>query len=403
MKNNTERICKVFINIGVVSLAVSVVFSITLMNIAFGFLFVGFLGLVYTKKLKLFSTGLELPIGLFLFFYILSALVNGSLSGVDSIRDNYWYIFHMYLVVYLFNEKEMGKFIKVLKWSTVGISVYAILQSLVGLTFNLNFNIGGTIKMISPPLIEIARCKGHSFYIGTGIMGHQSTFGVQVLMLIFLVYAGFKRKLWALLPVTALFLTFVYGAWIGFLISVLIYLIVKGKKIAAVSYIFIILISLFLVFPSKTVRLRQAVKQKAAACKQAARVYVNHPVFGTGPGNYREVFKSENPKEDYKPIHSTYADILIEGGLLTFLAFCFFIYRFITLYLRIPYSSKERWRKLHKSSWFALIAVFIMGFFRNYLIDAENAVLVWTIAGIIIKTKKSKWTRRLISSRDNMY
>ncbi|MGM0441616.1 MAG: O-antigen ligase family protein [Elusimicrobiota bacterium] len=419
MRINKNKIYKNSLNWGIILLALSITFSITLMNTAAGLLFLALLIKIYSNDLKFISTGLEIPLAVFIGLFLISSFFSPDIRGsLNDILQNYWYILHLYLVVYLFEQKEMKKFLTYLGWAAFGISVYTILQSTIGLNFNLGFKIGEAIKLIPPALEEVVNIGDYSIFLGTGIMGHQVTFGGQLLMLIFVAAAIFKKLFIPGLVFLALFFNFTFSAWFGFIVALLVYVFyLKKKKVLAIFSVFVLAGLLFfagtkledkedilaeqLTADEMTVRLERG--------KTALRMFSLNPLTGTGSSQYKTVFDREYrdafPRAEDAPIQrpsSIYFNILIDGGLLVFLAFLYLIIKFIRLYLKPDSSYKRRWKNLHYACWLALLAVFTGGIFRDYLTAAQNSVLIWTLAGIIIKLKKSKWSRRMSLPESNL-
>jgi hypothetical protein len=395
VKINTDKIYKQSLNWGIILLAVSITFSITLMNVAFGFLSLAFAIKLFKKDVKFISTGLEIPLGIFLFFYILSALISGNtLNSLKTVINNYWYILHLYVIIYLFGQQELRKFVKILGWSAFAVAVFTVLQSLGGLNFTLHFNINSTIKFAPPILTKFTEICGYPIYIGTGIIGQHMRSAGQILMLFFFTYAAFKKKWPAVILFIALILSFSFSVWFGFLIAFLWYLLVRKKKFitAAVSTLMVLAVLVYIQAPKRTVK--DEISNKIKDVKISLKVFTERPLLGIGAGQYNKV-SNGNPSSP----QSIYMNMLVEGGILTFLAFIYFIYTLCKLYLKRLPSLKERWRELHISAWLALLAILSAGFFNNFLTYAENSVLIWTLAGIIIKIKQSRWTHRLIISK----
>ncbi|MBN2406779.1 MAG: O-antigen ligase family protein [Elusimicrobia bacterium] len=393
MTINYDSVYKNLLNFGIVLLAVSITFSITLMNIAFVALFLALVIQLVRKKIRLYSTGLELPLALFIGFYILSAVLGPHpMKSIKDVSDNYWYILHMYLVVYLFGTKEIDKFIKILGWSAIAISIYTILQSLIGLTFNLEFRMGETIKAVAPDLERVMKVWGWPIYMGTGITGHHLTFGGQLMMLTFFTIFVFERKWPVLLLFMAFFLSFAYSAWVGFTISAIVYFIFIRKRIFVTAGIILLFLVLMFSVPGNSRRIFGKLNDRVNIWKTSLKMYSLKPVFGVGAGQYSRIFKEKYEKKftgistgARTHAHSIYLDILTEGGVLTFLAFMFFLWKFISIYAP---PSAGKWKRLHLGCVFALLAVMCAGFFQTYLTDAENSVLIWTLAGLIVLTKK---------------
>jgi len=393
MNISADRIQKSFLNLGIYILAISMTFSITFMNFALILLIVSFLILLFKKKITFVSTGLEIPILIFLGAQFISALFNPDiLKGLKSVTDSYVYILHMYVVVLLFEEKQLNKFVKALAWSAVGISIYTILQSLIGLTFNLEFSFNETFKMVAPKLRKAFDINGYPVYIGTGVMGHQHTFGGQLLMLLFLVWGVFKKKWASAVVFAALALSFSCWAFAGLLAAGLAAVIFKKERKPFWGAL-LVLVSLLLIVsaPEGSYRVDNF--------RDSLRVFAERPVLGVS-GSYSEFVRGNLADKGVSGVspHSYYLNLLSKGGALTFLAFLLLVFVFIRNYAGLPVTVKERYRRLHFSCIMALTAVIAASIFRSFFTDAENAVLIWTLAGIAVKIKLSKWPNRLVSS-----
>jgi hypothetical protein len=392
MSAKRNSIYMYFLNWGIILFAVSIVFSITLMNIAFILLTIAFLIRVFKKDIEYISTGLEIPLLIFVLFYFISSALNPHpVKSIRFLLDNYWYILHMYLVIYLFGEKEINKFMGILGWAAVGLGIYTILQSFVGLNFNLNFQIGDKIRMAAPVLKKATHFGEHVIYLGSGIMGQHRTFGGQILMLTFFTYGVFREKWKIIITCIALFLSFIYSIWLGFLFSIIFIILLRKKKLIYS----LILFCLFGLFMSSNLYLN---KEKINSWKTSVDIFQSRPVrgFGAGGKNLTPILKEKNISH----CSSIYIDILMQGGVLTFCAFMFLIFRFFVLYLNLPPQAKGKWKRIHVGCLLGVAGILFSGLFRNYLTDAQNAVLFWTLTGLIVKIKLSKWNQPVLIYSD---
>ena len=140
LKLDSKKIFEFMLQWGILILAVSITFSISLMNTAFVMLFIALLIQVFKNKTKFIKTGLERPIAVFNGLFLLSAILSPNpAKSIKDVTDNYWYILHIYVVINLFGTKEIDKFARILAWSAFAIGIYTVLQSLIGLNFNLQF------------------------------------------------------------------------------------------------------------------------------------------------------------------------------------------------------------------------------------------------------------------------
>ncbi|MGM0441619.1 MAG: hypothetical protein ACQEQC_04280, partial [Elusimicrobiota bacterium] len=98
MNINIKKTGDNFFKAGLVLLAVSLPLSIFLMGVATGLLGVAFLIKFFNKELNFINTGLDIPLGLFLLAFIISALFSSDapLHSLEYIWFNYGWIFCMY-------------------------------------------------------------------------------------------------------------------------------------------------------------------------------------------------------------------------------------------------------------------------------------------------------------------
>ncbi|MFC2061892.1 O-antigen ligase family protein [Elusimicrobiota bacterium] len=394
MKLNIDKIYNNLLNWGVVILALSITFSISLMNTSFCLLFIALLIKLFRKKAKFIPTGLEIPLLIFIFFHLVSAVVSPNPSeSINDVCGNYWYVLHMYLVIYLFGEREISKFVKILAWSAVGISIYTILQSSIGLNLRLEMNIKETVEMVAPKLEKVTEIAGFNIYEGTGVMGHHLTFGGQIMMLVFIVYAALKKKWFSLLAFIAMMLSFAYSAWVGFISIMMLYFLIKRKQAVFAAVIIIVFAVLLSAVPGNRKKIKEKFDDRVNIWKTSLDIYSRSMLFGVGAGQYSNIFDKEYSAEytgskggARTHPHSIYLDMLTESGILTFIAFLFFLFRFISMYVRSP--EEDRWKGLHMACALALGAMLIAGVFQTYITDAENSVLIWTLAGLMIQTRR---------------
>ncbi len=419
MRLEIDEIYKNSLNCGIILLAVSMTFSITLMNVAAGLLFIALIIKKFRKNLSLTPTGLEIPLAVFIGLFLVSSLFSPDIGGsLNKVVQDYWYIVHLYLVVYLFEQREMKRFLTYLGWAAFGIALYTILQSTVGLNFNLDFQIGETFRLIPPALQEVINIGNYSIFLGTGIMGNQITFGGQLLMLLFITAAVFNKLFISVLVCLALFFNFTFSAWIGLIIALMVYSFkLKKKRIYLVLSSCIFGLLLFTAGVNLEVDKgvlaeelnTRELNSRLDRAKTALKMFTLQPFTGTGAGRYREVLNQKYPEafpaDSEYPVQrpsSIYLNLLIDGGFLVFLSFMVLIFIFVKLYLKPDPSYKRRWKNLHYACWLALLAVFTGGVFRDYLTAAQNSVLIWTIVGLIIKLKQSSWSRRMSLPESNL-
>ncbi|MFH0976894.1 MAG: O-antigen ligase family protein [Spirochaetota bacterium] len=133
----------------------------------------------------------------------------------------------------------------------------------------------------------------------------------------------------------------------------------------------------------------ESTDQRIKIWKTAFYVWLNHPVIGTGGGNYLDEFKqmlSEHPELDAGMIthaHNDYLNQLARKGVIGLLAFVYMlfgIFKYMTVNLK---SVNDKLLKSFYLGLFGAYCVFITAsFFQCYYTDDENLVMFWFVIGL---------------------
>ncbi|MGM0568953.1 MAG: hypothetical protein ACQESB_07055 [Elusimicrobiota bacterium] len=390
MLANIKKLKELFLDWGIVLLAIGASFSQDFMHAGFALLFISFLVRLFKGEISFKKSGLEIPVALFLASGIVVSLFSGS-AGESFLYfiERFWYVVFIFIAIYLFRERELKKFTLFAAWAGIGIAVYTVLQSLIGLNFNLEFNIGGIIKFSPPELREVFSIGQHPVYAGIGIIGRGTEFALQILMLMFFIYGAFRKQLGLFLAFAALVFTFVYQVWFALLAIPLYLFFSKKRPVHAALSAFFILTLLWLI-PGFSFSL--------SGWESLIRFFRQSPwrvLTGTGFGLFRQAAGAASVPDSF------YLRLLAEGGLIGLGSFVFFMLSYYKLYFTVPPSTKEIWRKNHYGCILAVTGVLLAGVFAPVIMHPVNAMLFWTLAGMGVKTKQGGWTRRLVSRYGN--
>ncbi len=385
MSVSTKKTYNFFISLGIVTLSLGAAFPQDVMHVGFVVLFIAFLLQFFKGNLKYIPTGLEKPLLLFLAAGIISSLFSKSpLYGISYFLEKFWYVIFLFIPVYLFQESELKKFTSFLAWAGIGVAIYTVLQSLIGMNFNLEFNIGELVKFSPPQLRQVFTIGSHPVYEGVGVIGRTPEFAVQLMMMLFFVYGAFRKQWGLFTALLAVVLTFAFQVWTG-LFAVPAYLLLSKKRYVPAAVSFVLLVFVFILLPQVSFNTGTLSSIVDAFSDTPARMLV-----GAGPGQLRETAPSITAG-------SMYIKVLAEGGLVTFAALIFLIYSYYKRYFSVPPSTKEIWRKIHYGCVLAVTAVLISALILPVPLSPVNAILFWTLAGVGVKTKQGGWTRRLVS------
>ncbi|MGM0441618.1 MAG: O-antigen ligase family protein, partial [Elusimicrobiota bacterium] len=334
--------------------------------------------------------------------FIISALFSSDapLHSLEYIWFNYGWIFCMYFMIYMFKPEDIFKFLKIMAWTAVAAGAYTVVQGFTGWPL-----LGGLAAIIDKGVLagismgKDALDKAPVGFRAAGVFSHHLTAGGQMAMLSIISYGIIKKK-WLLVFIPAgLFFSFAYSAWGGFILGIVFVLIIKYKKVKWGLALAVLFGAVFISVPGNVSVLEEKLSGRLAIWEASWHMYKTSPVLGIGAGRYTPTFKEDNYRQKFPHLpssgasghpHNLYLSKLVRGGAVTFLAFLFFIVKFVQLYIRPPTEMKNtKWFNLYYLLWGALVCIFGAGFFQNYLTAAQNSVLIWTVIGIIVSLKVS--------------
>ncbi len=402
---NTKKTGNTLFNWGLVLLAISIPVSIFFMGVAVGFLGAAFLIKIFTGELKIIKTGLEIPLGLFILAYLISTIL-GSPEPWESLKyifNKHGWMFCMVFMIYMFKPEHIWKFLKLMAWSAVVAGIYTVVQGfsgwalLGGLAASIEEGLLSSISMGRDRIAPVTEFLGITLYRGSGVFSHHLDLGGQMAMLSFVSWTIIKKKRYFMFIPAALFFSFAYSAWGGFILGLIYILAVKNKKVIYGLAVLVVFTSIFLSVPGNISVVKEKFSGRLAIWEASIHMYKSSPIVGIGAGRYTPRFKENNYREKFPHLptsgskvhpHSIYLSMLVRGGAVTFAAFLFFLLKFMQLYIRPPKDFKfKKFNKVYDFLWAALFSVFSAGIFQTYLTSAQNSVLIWTLIGIIISLK----------------
>ena len=204
-------------------------------------------------------------------------------------------------------------------------------------------------------LCAIIGIKNHGKIPNSGFMGDENDFALVMNMAIGMTYflyfyeENLKTKIFyifsACLYVIAVIASFSRGGFVGFAGIVFIIWLKSSRKILS-FFILIIIISVFIAYaPSSYWKEIETIKQEGLHSgtggarwylwKLGFKMFLDHPIWGVGPGNFPWTVGKYEPKEEHKRYqershygrvaHSLYVTVLTELGVVgTFLYFSIF-------------------------------------------------------------------------------
>jgi O-antigen ligase len=376
------------------SLPISITFSEALYAIAF---IVWLIKVVSQGKKSLRYTGLEIPGGIVLgIVYILAILFSPSPLESAEILKKFILLGLLPLIANSLNsEIEKNRLINVWLLGATMASIWTIIEYFRGTS-----RPGGFFGCIT---------FGHFalMFLGVslsliGLKNYKRTFILSVLIFI--------------VGIFALFLTFTRGAWIGFIVGLVLFFIIKRKWLfLATSTVALILIVsvLFIYFPNsepgKAVRsLLQPFDKQAPRVvgsnlrhwykwKASWMMFTEHPLFGVGPYQFEKElpnYLSEEVKAEileifehrsYGHAHSIYFDYLATMGIIGFSALLFFFYTIFRLLISKYRSCDSTFEKnLVLGVLIAVVSFCIGGLTHQSFNDSEILLNLCFLLGLVL-------------------
>ncbi len=350
--------------------------------IAFSILATFILSYSRTNYIKILGKKNRAPLVIiFLLFIIYSGLISFIFSINQTIAFADWMrlitVFAFYIICYRYvnTEKKARKFINALLFSSLIPVIVGFIQFLSG---------------TGEQFLFFTRIRG-TFVNPVGF-GHYLTF-ISIISIIF--WINSKRKIsiygvWACISIFCLIMTYSRGAWLGFLLAMLVMLLFTknfSKKIGLfIILVCIIIITTFALPNIKELLILSFDIQNQEVSSVASRLFIwnnilnifsENPIFGIGLKQTYTLLKVEP--------HNDYLRILLELGVLGFI-----------LYFRIIHLMYKNSIRIIKSTgisdYFNMVALVFICVYTSYLVMSISDNLftslvlqypVWGLAAIL--------------------
>ncbi len=203
--------------------------------------------------------------------------------------------------------------------------------------------------------------------------------------------ARLRAEAWWLAPVwlvsgTALALTYVRGAWLGFVVGALAALAGLGRRGVVAAIALVLLVAAVLVaLPGVGARVRtigsaadDTTRDRLAMLAAGRRLVLEHPLTGIGPGQVKRVYPSvatpEAMRHSTSHLHNTPLQITVERGVLGLVAWLWIfvacLARGLAVLRRLPASAAAD-RALVLGSLAAVVTFLVGGLFEYNFGDTE--------------------------------
>jgi len=250
-----------------------------------------------------------------------SSYFDESIKGFSRVPK---YIFLYLALVELFKNdpKRMNRFFWIIMIVSTVTFINGVFQSIFGFDFFRH-------NLIDAPtsLRRISSSFVHSNDFGAYI--------ITVLPLTFLIFSSLisKRKKLTILPVIllgfyCLLRTSSRGAWLGFLVAIIIYFFIYKKKVALL--IPVALLVIIMIMPQGYERITSLFRQEQNTVWERTKLWQGawgmikeHPILGLGVNTFSKNFPQYKPVDypDLRYAHNSYLQMWAEIGLLGLIIF----------------------------------------------------------------------------------
>jgi len=300
----------------------------------------------------------EILMGVFSVLLLVSVLfkAKGLAFGLRTTLDAFVIPFVGYFVArrLITNEDRLGKLTQVIGY----MGVYLIMICLVELLTHheILYRLGGPFK--SGSVLYVVMSVVFFMTLLDSMRGNSLPEGKQAL------HSGIVKFILYLAPVIIL-LTWARGNWVGFLLGVGMFLLLgrrlvsARRKVAAIGLALIFLSVIGLgggsVVPGQIIEGRignvQNIRSRIAGWQIGIQEGRNHPIFGIGLNNLRDVLRSTTVRyagvRNISTIHNSFLSLFVELGVVGLLAYLAIVRSIIrggvSLY-RTGKHSQDRWR-----------------------------------------------------------
>jgi O-antigen ligase len=209
------------------------------------------------------------------------------------------------------------------------------------------------------------------------------------------VRAAWSWMAW-LLSAAALALTYVRGAWIGFVVGVAGSLLVSRRRVVVLLALGAVIGLIVVAVPGVWSRARSignttdaTAADRLAMAEAGLRMARERPILGLGPGQVKRVYPEYAAPtallRQSGHLHNTPLQILVERGALGLLAWMLIYAEFLVragrIAARLPRDATER-RALVLGSMFAVVAFLVAGLFEYNFGDSEVLMVVSSLMAV---------------------
>ena len=353
----------------------------------YNFMLIAFIFLIYIIKVIVdirFNVNLnKIDISVFAFMIaIIIAMVNSRFS-TDSIKYLGTYIsifiFSLILVNSIRNKYSFLRFVKYIVIMTTLIGIYGIFQFLMGIPVDpllIDLNMGQMLSRVYSTM------GNPNLYAGVLVLA------VPFYILLYLEQDSFRKK--AIITtslgvvITNIILTYSRTAYIAVIATIVVFLILKNKKMLPILFVGMILI--LPVIPSDVITRLMTIGKDSSSLyrfniwKTSMKIIKDNWLLGIGINTeaFKIIFSNYSTYTPPSHSHMFIMQIWLELGLIGVVSFCWMIIRLIKWALKVLVSGiDKKMNNIIIANISSIVGILLFGFAENIGFGLRILYMVW--------------------------
>ncbi len=359
--------------------------------------FLAYLCKLVRGKRSLSITPIDVSVGVFALFVFLGGIFSASVStSLPAVCVLVCFMFSYFLIV------NLVKTINFLKKVLIALAIGVFICSLIGIWQNF-FGIADTTWTDVDMFSEI-ETRVVSTFENPNVFGEYLIMILPMIVAMFIVENSFNNKSFLFVSFVvgcmALVFTWSRGAWLGFLISMLLYFIVINKKSIGVYLVGLIALPFAYPFFPESIRSRIESIGNMADSSTSYRVHIWEAAWemlqdwwltgiGVGVGAFQRIYPSYSLSgiETAPHSHNLFFQVFLELGIFGIAAFLFviaFAARKCCTYLR--YGAQREVKFISSAAFVGLLAILMQGLTDHVWYNYRVFLMFWVVLSIVSVT-----------------
>lgn len=359
--------------------------------------FIAYLCKLFRGKRSLLITPIDVSVGIFAMFVFLGGIFSASVStSLPAVCVLVCFMLSYFLIV------NLVKSIQFLKKVLIALSIGVFVCALIGIWQNF-FGIADTTWTDVDMFSEI-ETRVVSTFENPNVFGEYLIILLPLVIAMFIVEKKFNNRGFFFVSFVvgclALVFTWSRGAWLGFLFSMLLYLIIINKRSIAIYFVGLLSLPFAYPFFPDSIRGRIESIGNMADSSTAYRVHIWEAVWhmlrdwwltgiGVGVGAFRNVYPSYSLSgiETAPHAHNLFFQVFLELGIFGITSLFFviiFAMRKCCTYLK--YGSQRDVKLISSAALVGLVAILMQGLTDHVWYNYRVFLMFWVVLSIVSVT-----------------